>query len=347
MRPLLRVLTSVFIIGIFCAFDAYVVGQMPTATLEPSAEAYRLRGVSLYTAGDAREAIVALKRATELNPNDAEAWDYLGRAYQSFGPVSSAIAAFNRAIQLRPNNVPARERLVSLLFFSGEQSTAQTAANEALAVDPKNAFMHFVIGSLWFRQHQPSVALTEADAAVAIDPAFGDALLLRSHALLDLAAPQADPLNPIPIETRKDYLQKSVRSLEDYAAVGGNEEAAEYWRTQLETLQTMLAEYDLPAAARPVIYKSSAVTQKARIIAKPTPEYTDEARHNWEVGTLRLSGVLEADGKVDRIMVLYGLSAGLTAKAVAAMKKIQFTPAELDGKPVPQYVIIEYNFNIY
>jgi TonB family protein len=36
----------------------------------------------------------------------------------------------------------------------------------------------------------------------------------------------------------------------------------------------------------------------------------------------------------------------LTEKAIAAAKKIKFTPAEKDGRPVSQYVTLEYNFHI-
>lgn len=343
MPPLRRIIISLFLLSVFCSSVAYVSGQ----NSGPIAEAQRRRGISLFTVGDFRGAIPALKRATELDPNDAIAWDYLGRAYQGDGEVDRALEAFDRVIQLQPDNIPARMNLVSLLFYTGQASASDLAANQALAVFPKNAFMHYVIGTVKFRQQQSAVALAEADAALAIDPRFGDAFLLKSQALLSLAQAHNGSLNAAAVTARKDYLQRSVQALEDFAKLGGNEATAAYWRTQLETLRIMLAETGLPSTDKPPIHRQNEVAQKARIIAKPTPEYTDEARHNQEVGTLRISGVLGADGKVHRILVLYGLSAGLTANAVAAMQKIRFAPAQIDGKDVATYVTLEYNFNIY
>ncbi|MBA3323229.1 MAG: energy transducer TonB, partial [Pyrinomonadaceae bacterium] len=38
---------------------------------------------------------------------------------------------------------------------------------------------------------------------------------------------------------------------------------------------------------------------------------------------------------------------GLTEKAIEAARRITFTPAEKDGRPVSQYITLVYNFNIY
>jgi len=38
---------------------------------------------------------------------------------------------------------------------------------------------------------------------------------------------------------------------------------------------------------------------------------------------------------------------GLTEKAIAAARSIRFQPAQKDGRPVSQYAVIEYSFNIY
>jgi outer membrane biosynthesis protein TonB len=37
----------------------------------------------------------------------------------------------------------------------------------------------------------------------------------------------------------------------------------------------------------------------------------------------------------------------LTEKAIAAARRIQFSPAMKDGRAVSQYIRVEYNFNIY
>jgi TonB family protein len=95
------------------------------------------------------------------------------------------------------------------------------------------------------------------------------------------------------------------------------------------------------------IYRPNEVTQKARIISKPNPEYTEQARLNNTVGTVRLSVVFTATGQVTNIRPLNHLPDGLTEKAIAAARRIQFTPAQKDGQAVSSYVTIEYNFNVY
>jgi TonB family protein len=92
---------------------------------------------------------------------------------------------------------------------------------------------------------------------------------------------------------------------------------------------------------------SQAGARRAVIEKRPEPGTTAEARANHTGGVVRLRAILSASGKVTHIEVLQGLPNGLTKKAIEAAKKIKFTPAEKDGHPVSQYVVIEYNFDIY
>ena len=57
--------------------------------------------------------------------------------------------------------------------------------------------------------------------------------------------------------------------------------------------------------------------------------------------------VLAADGTVQDIVPMTTLPDGLSEQAVEAARNIEFTPAAKDGRAVSQYMIIEYNFNIY
>jgi TonB family protein len=94
-------------------------------------------------------------------------------------------------------------------------------------------------------------------------------------------------------------------------------------------------------------FRVNEVTRRAQIISKPEPLYTEEARRNQVTGTVRLRLILSASGQVSGITPLTKLPDGLTEKAIEAARKINFTPAEKDGRKVSQYVTIEYNFNIY
>ncbi len=57
--------------------------------------------------------------------------------------------------------------------------------------------------------------------------------------------------------------------------------------------------------------------------------------------------VFADEGFLKHILVLQGLSHGLTGQAIAAARKIRFTPAMRDGKPISVIGSLEYYFNLY
>jgi TonB family protein len=95
------------------------------------------------------------------------------------------------------------------------------------------------------------------------------------------------------------------------------------------------------------IFKPSEVSSKARIISRPEPQYTEDARKNQVSGTVVLRAVFSSNGAVTNIRTVSGLPHGLTERAMAAARQIKFSPATKDGRPVSQYIQIEYNFNLY
>ncbi|HEX8191089.1 MAG TPA: energy transducer TonB [Pyrinomonadaceae bacterium] len=94
-------------------------------------------------------------------------------------------------------------------------------------------------------------------------------------------------------------------------------------------------------------FKQQEVSVRALITFKPEPGFTEEARQQNVTGTVRLRAILSASGEVTGISVVKGLPSGLTEKAIAAARQIRFRPAQKDGHTVSQYVVLEYNFNIY
>jgi TonB family protein len=95
------------------------------------------------------------------------------------------------------------------------------------------------------------------------------------------------------------------------------------------------------------VFTPREVDEKARIISRIEPQYTEEARANATEGTVVLKAISSASGEVTDIRVMSGLPFGLTEKAVVAARQMRFVPAKKDGRAVPQYIQIEYNFNLY
>lgn len=94
-------------------------------------------------------------------------------------------------------------------------------------------------------------------------------------------------------------------------------------------------------------FSSSEVDQRARLLSKPEPQYTEEARRNQISGTVMLRAVFSSSGEVVQIRALNTLPFGLTERAIAAARQIRFVPAMKDGRPVSVHMQLEYNFNLY
>ena len=95
------------------------------------------------------------------------------------------------------------------------------------------------------------------------------------------------------------------------------------------------------------IFTGKDVTSKARLISKPEPQYTEDARKNQVTGTVVLKVVFASNGSVTNIRTVSGLPYGLTERAIAAARQIKFVPATKDGHPVSMWMQLEYNFNLY
>lgn len=88
------------------------------------------------------------------------------------------------------------------------------------------------------------------------------------------------------------------------------------------------------------------LTQKGRVVSKPEPSYTEEARQAQTTGTVVLRAIFNANGEVTNIRALSGLPHGLTEQAIIAARHIRFIPAIKDGKFVSMFIQLEYNFNL-
>ena len=89
------------------------------------------------------------------------------------------------------------------------------------------------------------------------------------------------------------------------------------------------------------------VDQRARLLVKPEPQYTEEARRNQITGTVVLRVVFASSGEVEQIRAMRTLPFGLTERAIAAARQIKFVPAMRSGYPVSVSMQLEYNFNLY
>jgi TonB family protein len=99
--------------------------------------------------------------------------------------------------------------------------------------------------------------------------------------------------------------------------------------------------------AQEKIYEGKEVDQKARIIMRPMPQYTEQARRNGTSEWVVLRVVFKSSGEIGDIKVIRDAPYGLTEECVRAAREIKFVPAMKDGHPVSLYVKVEYSFDSY
>jgi TonB family protein len=84
-----------------------------------------------------------------------------------------------------------------------------------------------------------------------------------------------------------------------------------------------------------------------RALNTPDPEYSEEARKAKYQGTVVLWLVVDQNGRPQQVKVARSLGMGLDQKAIEAVRKWTFEPAQKDGKPVAVQINVEVNFRLY
>ncbi len=79
---------------------------------------------------------------------------------------------------------------------------------------------------------------------------------------------------------------------------------------------------------------------------KTEPDYSEDARKAKLQGTVVLHIVVDARGQATNIKIARSLGLGLDEKAVEAVTKWRFRPAQQNGRPVAQPAIVEVNFRL-
>ena len=98
---------------------------------------------------------------------------------------------------------------------------------------------------------------------------------------------------------------------------------------------------------KPEISSNTGKTEGVKIILKPRSKYTEMARENQIQGKVVLRVTFSASGGIGAIIVVSGLSDGLTEQAIAAARKILFIPASRGGVRYSVMKPVEYTFTIY
>jgi TonB family protein len=307
-----------------------------------------LKGKQLLWQSNDTGAVEVFRDAAKRFPDVADTWYYLGVALRRAGDFDGSGEALKRALKLRGSSATVGAELAYTLLAAGRRDDAIKEARRAFGGEAARAEPHYLFALLHLNHDfpapdAPARALEEAEAAVAADPHFAHAHLLKAQALTRLSA-RPSPADAPDAAGRR--LAEAAQSLEKFLALAPGAEDFAFWQQQLSALRGQSEAALAPEASR-TVFSAKDVTTKAAITYRPEPLYTEAARRTQTFGVVRVRMVLAADGSVQHILALGSLPNGLTERAVEAARALQFRPATKDGRPVSQFVFVEYNFSIY
>lgn len=233
---------------------------------------------------------------------------------------------------------PEAERGRSLLE-QGDAAGAVAVLRPAAERDRADAEAWRLLGVAYSQLGRPQDALKALGVAVAV----------RLDRLSFGPIPPVDRFVRLTDDQRARMKEQSLRryaeareSVEAYLAQQPAD--APFWRTQLAALNAQSEYVNAAMDAEFADARPDSTAVKLVILSKPTPGYTEEARRNRTEGRIRIRALFGGDGKIEHLLAVRPLPHGLSEKAFEAARDIRFTPATVDGRPVSQFITLEYGF---
>lgn len=160
-----------------------------------SAEVYYNIGYIKTAQALYEEAVIAFRKATQLDRLFAKAFEAMARAYKALGKIEEAEDCFQKAadiymgkekmqdaeevlkeiLQISPDSVNVFNSLGVLYRRRGDLNTALYHYRKALKVHPEEPHIQYNIGRLYFEMKQPDKAKSFFQKALELDPNFKDA----------------------------------------------------------------------------------------------------------------------------------------------------------------------------
>jgi len=132
---------------------------------------------TIYTVqGRNSEAILALKRAVRLSPDDFDAWNSLGVNHKAVGDRQEAVADFRAAIRANSLCAEAYSNLGMALQDLGQSDDAVSCCSEAIKIRPDYAEAYNNLAIALLSMGRVDEALLNVARAVELRPNYSDAL---------------------------------------------------------------------------------------------------------------------------------------------------------------------------
>ncbi|PWT88044.1 MAG: hypothetical protein C5B55_13790 [Blastocatellia bacterium] len=292
-------------------------------------------GAQLITEGIYPEALTTLQQAVKLLPESAAAHFDLGLVQLYLGDFQAAVASNQRALLLNPQWSDAYNDLGRAYAGLKKWNEATQAYLDAIRITPNYAGAIYNLGVSYLELGRKDLASQYSERLKGLDKVGLQARLANMIGGVDPSNPRAS-LADTPVSAPTQTTTISTTS-SPAVTVDSSETSA-----TVSTTPEKASEETSGASQKPVqelgcpspFYVPSDVIQMATIQSEIPTFFTDEALKNNAQGRVVLQAVLCGTGRVANVTVEKSLPYGLTERAIEILKLINFTPAQLNGKPV-------------
>lgn len=299
------------------------------AKMFPESKAAQVNLASTYQRTD--KPLAAIKVYQEMMKKwsaDTEQLQTLVSLYMRVNRLDDAVALAENAVKRFPQSASAWEALGTAYQYQEKLTEAFTAYETAQKWQRQPTTMlasFYNLGYAAFRARRFELATQCYQRVLQMDPLAADALfrLGRIHILTNKKQ-EAEETQKLLKKQDGDLARQLAKEISQPALI----------EQEYANVCASAAAEEEETAIRPVIlYKEKAL-------------YSDLARSERVQGTILLSAIFTADGRVTGLRIVRGLPYGLNEEATKAAKKIRFKPACRNGKPVSVRMSMEYSFNL-
>ncbi len=305
------------------------------------------RAIELYRNGSFASAIVVLERLSKSDlKNDARVWNYIGLAYMKIDDLKSAQKALEKAVKLAPNDTTILTNYGFVLLLGNNPGKARSVLTKAIELNPKNAPAYFLRGTGRYWDGKLDDALKDVEASISADKDFAVAYALQADILVAMFGKEVPNDSPGPDALA--LLERAVKTLEACIASCTGKSQVEVQTEKLVGVRGLYRYFSSGNRIGPANQtEDGAVTTPVKVIAKPRPAYTNNARYNNVSGVIRVLVLFDVSGKVTQAFIVKSLGYGLDEEALSAARGITYEPATRNGVPYAVVKMVEYSFEIY
>ena len=301
------------------------------AQMFPKSLAAQMKYASLINRDHSAEAITLYQDISKKWPDAVEPQRALISIYLSDKRVSEALTLAQNVVQRFSQSQLAWEGLGSVLQRQQQWAEAFKAYTKALqlAKVPVSLMSDFMdLGFDAMRARDYSIAEQAYQQALQTDP------------VLDYAMYQLGRARALSGKRKEaEEIQKSLKKL--------NKELAKQLANDISQPAKIEQEFAAVCAMDPTrLEGTSTGSLRPKILYQEKAQYTNLARSEGIQGTIVVSVVFTADGRITNTRIVRGLPYGLNDEAIKAVKKIRFRPACRDGRPVSVRMSVEFTFNL-